>query len=190
MSSSLSSKISLVIVSAKSSTNSETNKNDCISAILNPDGKFVPRGHGARPVQSSGNYRSIWQRNFRKFLSEILANGSRQYYNAKRIFIFTLDKAKIATLAPGLYNTLKETVVWMQKGIATLKTPGRNRSRTRQPKSFTCIKFHPATRHSERKYFRWFLEGKLDGLWLLFNRHGSCSVFPLYKPSFFHLKPF
>ena len=29
-----------------------------------------------------------------------------------------------------------EAVVWMQKGIATLKTPGRNWSRARQPKSF------------------------------------------------------
>ena len=59
MSSSLSSKISLVNAKSSTNLNSETNKNNCIAAILNLSRKFGPRGHGTRPVQPSRNCRSI-----------------------------------------------------------------------------------------------------------------------------------
>ena len=76
------------------------------------------------------------------------------------------DKAKVATLArlkpsPKVTKRDKSRRLNVERNIAMLKT-ARFRSRARQPKSFTCIKFHLATTRREEKKLRRFLEEKLD----------------------------
>ena len=77
-----------------------------------------------------------------------------------------LDKPKIATLArlkpsPDVIKRDKSRRLNVEKNITMLKI-ARFRSRARQPKSFTCIKFHSATTRREKKKLRRLLEEKLD----------------------------
>ena len=81
------------------------------------------------------------------------ANAQRQY------------KAKIAILArlkaSSDIKRDRSRRLNVERNITMLKT-GRFRSRARQPKSFTYIKFHSATTRHKEKKLRRFLEEKLD----------------------------
>ena len=68
-----------------------------------------------------------------------------------------LDKVKTATLArlkpsPDVIKRDKSCRVNVEKNITTLIT-ARFRSRARQPKSSTCIKFHSATTRRKKKTY-------------------------------------
>ena len=81
-----------------------------------------------------------------------------------------LDKAKIATLArlKASFDVIKRDrsrCLNVERNITMRKT-ARCRSRVRQPKSFTCIKFHSATtRRGENNY-----GGSWKNNWMLFCR--------------------
>ena len=86
--------------------------------------------------------------------------------NAMYFYIYVhLDKAKIATLvrlkASSDIKGERRPRLNVERNITKLKE-GRFRSRARQPKSFTCIKFHSATTRHEEKKLRRFLEEELD----------------------------
>ena len=83
-----------------------------------------------------------------------------------------MDKFKIATLArlkhsPDVRKRDKSCRMSVERNITMLIT-GRFRSRARQPKSSTCIKFHSATTRRKEKTYRgswkknWTLSGRLE----------------------------
>ena len=92
-----------------------------------------------------------------------------------------LDKAKIATLArlepsPDVIKHDKSCRLNVERNITMLKT-ARLRSCARQPKSFTCIKFHSATTRCEEKNYR----GSRKKNWLLSCRLATTQIKPPKK---------